>query len=456
MDLFGGKVVPFAEVKKRIESRVAGRPGMEDVPLMLTIPKHHTSFKKALVFDDTHSIDTELSVSCDESWIKKSEICAIACFGDLTIGGDLLCENEKFWPLMFVDGSLSCGNILKGGFPLIVGQDLNSSGYVIGEYNDGPLRVGGTLRALGYIPCCNDRKELRGHVIAGAVEATTFDARKDFSRNEIRAAAVPEVLSYKWFEIYKVLEMGRAGKSIWRTAADPYIPAVKLEAPPIPELKGVNLSSIGRIEESAAWKDRLVKLIETKIPLNPDAGTYPSHFSSYVGYQFDPYPKGKVLVLPAGTTVNGDIQLDWEAPWASKDDVIAVICEADLTVTGTIRNRTLEGGPLLFVGGDLKVGNLIKGGATVIILGNVEASGIVVGEYNDGVTRIAGDLTAQGFYLLDHDGDVGGKINARSNSDDDAEWRDVCVESVFLDEDETQPDADLLWAHQVAGRPIFL
>ncbi|MBA4079222.1 MAG: hypothetical protein C0508_29610, partial [Cyanobacteria bacterium PR.023] len=67
-----------------------------------------------------------------------------------------------------------------------------------------------------------------------------------------------------------------------------------------------------------------------------------------------------------------------------------------------------------------------------------------------------GDLTAQAYLLLDHDGFVRGKINASTYSDEENEWREVLCDSVFQSEDEDYPDVDLIYAAQKAGMKIFV
>jgi hypothetical protein len=128
----------------------------------------------------------------------------------------------------------------------------------------------------------------------------------------------------------------------------------------------------------------------------------------------------------------------------------------DLTVEGDIINRTLEGGPLLFVGGNLATNNLIKAGAPIVVLEELRANGLVVGEYNDGTMRIGGDLTAEAYLLLDHDGFVRGSINASTYSDEENEWREVLCDAVFESDDEDYPDVDLIYAAQKAGMKIFV
>ncbi len=123
---------------------------------------------------------------------------------------------------------------------------------------------------------------------------------------------------------------------------------------------------------------------------------------------------------------------------------------------GDVLNRALESGVLLLVDGDLTANNVIKAGATIIVLGSVRASGLVIGQYNDGVLRVGGDLDASAFLLFDHDGFVRGETRARRFTDDDGAWHDVLVPALFEDEEEFHPDVSRIWAYQHAGKEIFL
>jgi hypothetical protein len=102
--------------------------------------------------------------------------CSFA-FGDLTIDGELLIDDYEYWPLLFVQGNLTCTNILKGGMPLIVLGDIKTT-YFIGEYNDGPLRVGGKLDCKGYIPRVKEQGGIAGHVIAGGYNLPFIQCRQ--------------------------------------------------------------------------------------------------------------------------------------------------------------------------------------------------------------------------------------------------------------------------------------
>ena len=74
----------------------------------------------------------------------------------------------------------------------------------------------------------------------------------------------------------------------------------------------------------------------------------------------------------------------------------------NLKVNGSVVNRTLEGGPMLYVSGNLEADNLIAGGAFVEVKGTTTVKHYVYGHYNDGITRL-GDVVAKAVISSDHD-----------------------------------------------------
>jgi hypothetical protein len=82
----------------------------------------------------------------------------------------------------------------------------------------------------------------------------------------------------------------------------------------------------------------------------------------------------------------------------------------NLKVNGSIVNRTGEGGPMLYVKGNLEADNLIAGGAFIEVKGTTTVKHYVYGHYNDGITRL-GDVVAKAVISMDHDlgcGEVSG------------------------------------------------
>ncbi|MCA9818685.1 MAG: hypothetical protein KC652_26510 [Cyanobacteria bacterium HKST-UBA01] len=461
MTLFGGQLTSIKQLRDRLDKLAKKQPKLPDVDKLLTIYKHHTKFDQVLVFEGDTIIDDDLVIDADQSWVKRNKICALVCFGDLTIKGDLINNDEAFWPLLVVEGNLKVCNMLKGGLPLIIWGDLTATGYIIPEYNDGPIRVGGDLNSAGYVPRCKDRKEAKGHVVLGKVSGLVLDARNDLSADDLHRVVVPDAMNYGWFNLYTVFEYGRKGKSIWRET-----PLEKRVVEPDEELenflanptiKSTDPTASGSLEKPDTVLPVIEELIKEKIEFDPDNYSYPENFAEFARAQLKQYPKDKVLVLPGGTTIEDGLTLDWEEDWVERENVIAIFCQGDLTVKGDIINRTLEGGVMLLVAGDLEAENIIKAGATLMVLGNLRARGIVVGEYNDGVTRIGGDLEAEAFLLFDHDGFVRGDIRATYNNDhEDGDWRSLLLPGLFDEDEEDYPNIGRIWAFKKLGREIFI
>lgn len=220
-------------------------------------------------------------------------------------------------------------------------------------------------------------------------------------------------------------------------------------------LHPVDPNKAGRLVLAEELIEPLSQQIESVVPFEPSKSSFPEYFREFVHEHLSRYRKHHLLVLPEGTTLAGDLELDFNAEWVSAKRLAGVVCDGDLTICGDLYNRTLSFGPLLFVRGDLRINNLIKAGAPVVVLGNVYANGIVVGEYNDGVLRIAGSLRARAYFLFDHDGYVRQQVEGPSFSSDDDIWREILVDDVFENEREDIPDVNLLWQRSRAGATVL-
>lgn len=217
-------------------------------------------------------------------------------------------------------------------------------------------------------------------------------------------------------------------------------------------LNPIDLNNIGKLVLAEELIEPLSKQIENSVPLDPSNSSYPEYFREFVHEHLERYKKHKILVLPGGTTLEGDLELDFTAAWITANRLAGLSCDGDLTIVGDVINKTRSFGPLMFVQGNLRVNNLIKAGAPVVVLGNVDASGIVVGDYNDGVLRIAGNLQTSGYFLFDHDGYVRQQVQGPSFSSDDDIWREILVDDVFENEREDTPDVNLLWQQSRSGK----
>lgn len=165
------------------------------------------------------------------------------------------------------------------------------------------------------------------------------------------------------------------------------------------------------------------------------------------------YIRGRALILNAGCKIDGDLILDWTAE-ISAHNICAVIAPSDLDVSGDIINDNLDGGPLLFVDGSLSAMRILKGGAPLIILGDVHASGPIVCDYNLGIVRIAGNVDCEALVVLDQDVLVGGTIRGPIIDWSEGDTRTHLVPDVFPDGDDL-PDGELLRSRILAGLPIL-
>ncbi len=210
------------------------------------------------------------------------------------------------------------------------------------------------------------------------------------------------------------------------------------------------LLMLGTIVDAATVKADLNKTIAAR------QLEYPGSYREYVSYAFEEPAKQKALVLPPGTVIKGDLRLDWSKAFSEKN-VVAIVAEGDLTIEGAMINENLDGGPFLFVAGDLKAKRIDKGGAFAIVLGDVHVSGPVLCEYNHGCLRVVGDLTAEWLLNVDHDVSVFGKTHGISLNGDEDDLREALVPEVFADDDPDTiwPECDIIRKRLAAGQPVL-
>lgn len=210
----------------------------------------------------------------------------------------------------------------------------------------------------------------------------------------------------------------------------------------------------GQLLPTAESRERINTIIREKIALDRDAFSYPEMFVDAASYPLDDAPDGQVLWLPPGSRIDGPLELDWEKDWIREHDVAMVAVEGDLTVDGPIVNLQLESGPGLFVAGHLTCGHMKKGGSSVVVLGDLNADGHwVIGDYNDGIMGVGGNLRADVFMLLDHEGFVLGETKARCLSfEETSDWDAVLVPEAIEDE---IPNGDQIWELLAAGRAVL-
>jgi hypothetical protein len=445
----GAQKLDVKKVKDRILKCCKNKPGMADVPQIVEMAVEFNKCKFALAWEGNQLLTSTLDLGR-----IKEDAPILACFGDLKIDGDFFSRYHDDWqPMLFIDGTLTCNNIVKGGMFLVVGGDIDLTGYYAGDNNEGYLRVSGALTGAGFVPRLRDKLPTEDY-IAGGVKTKSFSL-VDCSDHQLKKYFVPEVIAGGWsaVNVDEIISFGRAGKSIWKERNHPES-ETKLTLPPLVE-KPIDPTHLGTIGPLTKLKEELLSAITLALQASKSSNPVDC-FSEFVNHELETHGQENALVLPGRTKLDGDLILESFAPWAGQNEIAAIVCLGDLEVTGDILNKTLEHGPMLFAKGSLTVNSLHKGGSTVIVLGDLLANELVIGEYNDGVLRIAGDLKAAALLSLDHDCYVAGETKATYLHSDDCFWRDHLSEHVFSDDAEDSPNAELLLRCFKAKVPILL
>lgn len=136
--------------------------------------------------------------------------------------------------------------------------------------------------------------------------------------------------------------------------------------------------------------------------------------------------------------------------WYSTRQIAALVCEGDLIIDGDLIDDDHSSSlPALIISGNLHVRNWLRGGMHSWIGGNVRATGLIIGKYNDAALYVGGDLEADGYirctnFRMPEPGmephQIAGRLNARSLDlmDDTLDLKEVLVDDVLR----TEVDAD--------------
>jgi hypothetical protein len=81
------------------------------------------------------------------------------------------------------------------------------------------------------------------------------------------------------------------------------------------------------------------------------------------------------------------------------EQIGVIYCDGDLVIEGDLINDNWHMVPALIVTGDLHVRSWLRGGMTCFVGGNVFASGVLYGEYNDGRFYVGKDLHAMAYII---------------------------------------------------------
>ena len=168
------------------------------------------------------------------------------------------------------------------------------------------------------------------------------------------------------------------------------------------------------------------------------------------------HPMVKALVLPHGSRIDGDLQLDYDGLLEQRIGTVAVL--GDLEVTGRILNQNSDGGAFFYVTGNISAQGVEKGGGSFIVLGSMTSSRPVLCDDNHGLLLIAGDLSAPLIIINGQDVYVGGQTSGRVVNSEDGNMRDLLVDDVFEDPEDPDcdtPDGDLIRERLADGLPIL-
>lgn len=168
------------------------------------------------------------------------------------------------------------------------------------------------------------------------------------------------------------------------------------------------------------------------------------------------HPESKGLVLSGNTALPGDVDIDYDELLEAGITTIAIL--GDFTVQGRLVNSGGDGGPFLFVDGNLSAGQIEKAGANFIVLGNVDCRGVIFCDYNPGVLLVGGDISASALITCDQEVHAGGEIKGPVVSDELGNMREMLVPEVFAEPDDPEDefaDGALVRARLEAGLPVL-
>ena len=182
----------------------------------------------------------------------------------------------------------------------------------------------------------------------------------------------------------------------------------------------------------------------------------PRSFTKWAEQILVDHPERKALVLAAGARIEGSVELDSDDLLERGIATVAVL--GDLEIAGRLTNADSEGGPFLFIDGDLRASEIVKGGANIIVLGSVVSRGLLICDSSIGALLAAGDLSASAIILCDQDLHAGGTITGPIISEELGNMRASLVPEVFAepnDLDDEFADGDLIRERLEAGLPIL-
>lgn len=211
-----------------------------------------------------------------------------------------------------------------------------------------------------------------------------------------------------------------------------------------------SLIDLGTLTDLAELSTELQRRIEARGFLSPRA------FLSVAEQILVDHPASRALVLPDGTIIDGDLDLDYAGLLEHGIATVAVL--GDLDVRGRIVNEDGDGGPFFIVDGNVSTREILKGGCSFAIFGSVRSDGVIFCDYNHGRFLTGGDIMAPVIVTNNQIIEAGGRIDGLLIGDEQGNMRELLVPDVFEDPDDLEdewPDGDLIRERLAAGLPIL-
>ncbi len=184
----------------------------------------------------------------------------------------------------------------------------------------------------------------------------------------------------------------------------------------------------------------------------------PEPFSAWCRRILVDHPLKQALILPAGTIISGDLNLDSETDDTGDVSIGAIVALGNVEITGRVTNESHDGGVFLLIAGDLQTDGLFKGAGSVVVLGSIVSKGAIFCDYCHGTLMTGGNVTAPAVISNDHEIFISGTLSGPLISSDLDNMRDRLVPDVFADPDDASdewPDGDLIRARLAEGLPVL-
>ena len=155
-------------------------------------------------------------------------------------------------------------------------------------------------------------------------------------------------------------------------------------------------------------------------------------------------------------------------PWFSDRNIKLLVWDGNLVIEGDLIDNDWEHFPALVVTGDLSLRNWLRGGMSAFIGGSIDASGFIIGHYNDSFLFCGGDLRAAGYLprvrrfpdfpeITSHQ--ISGRIEARTldigaSSSADLEAAFVS-DALIREDDETYVDEGAIFERVATKQPVW-